>query len=85
MAEFLDFFEKMPAWQKAAWVFVCLSAGWTLEGARPLFRFGYGKWSHARANFALLATALTINAAFTARASGASNGYPTTVSDCSIW
>lgn len=70
MTEFLDFFTHMPTWQKAAWVFVCLSAGWVLEGARPLFRFGYDKWSHARVNFVLLVTTLAINTAFTAASIG---------------
>lgn len=66
MTEFLGLFELMPTWQKAGWVFICLSAGWTLENARPLVRFGYDKWSHARVNFVLLATTLAINTGFTA-------------------
>ena len=70
MNAFLDFFEHMPTWQKAGWVFVCLSAGWILEGARPLVRFGYDKWSHARVNIVLLATTLAINTAFTAASVG---------------
>jgi sterol desaturase/sphingolipid hydroxylase (fatty acid hydroxylase superfamily) len=70
MTEFLNFFEDMPTWQKAAWVFMCLSAGWILESARPLVRFGYDKWSHARVNFVLLATTLAINTAFTAASVG---------------
>lgn len=67
---FLHFFEAMPAWQKALWILVCLSAGWWLESARPLFRFDYRKWAHARVNFVFLATTLAINTAFTVASLG---------------
>ena len=53
MTELLSFFENMPTWQKAAWVLICLSAGWTLEDAKPLVRLAYSKWSHARTSFVL--------------------------------
>ena len=65
MTAFLQFFEHMPTWQKALWILVCLSLSWSLENARPLFRFDYAKWAHARVNFVFLATTLAINTAFT--------------------
>ena len=70
MTEILKFFEEMPTWQKAAWIFLCLSVSWTLEDAKPLVRLAYKKWRHARANFVLLITTLAINSAFTVASVG---------------
>lgn len=64
MEEFLSFFELMPAWQKLAWIFFCLSINWILEAAAPLVRFGYRKWRHAGVNLVFLGTSLTINLIF---------------------
>ncbi len=64
MDEFLVFFEKMPAWQKAAWILACLSFAWILEGVRPLFSSGYRKWKHAGYNFIFLACVMVINSGF---------------------
>lgn len=65
MSDFLLFFELMPTWQKGAWILLCLSGGVVAETARPLFQFGYHKWSHARVNLVFLATTLAINTLFT--------------------
>ncbi|NIM02083.1 MAG: hypothetical protein GTO30_07785, partial [Acidobacteria bacterium] len=59
---FVDFFERMPTWQRLVWVGVCMSAGWLAEAGRPLFRFGYRKWAHARVNLTLFATVAAIGA-----------------------
>ena len=70
MESFLDFFEAMPVWQRAAWVFICLAFCWILEGNFPLFRFGIDKWRHARVNFVFLTTTMVINAIFGAATVG---------------
>ncbi len=58
------FFEHLPAWQKLAWIVICMSACWMLEGQYPLFRFQYQKWKHAKVNFVFLFTTLLINLGF---------------------
>ena len=70
MTTFLQFFEHMPTWQKATWILFCLSASWSVESVRPLVRFGYRRWFHARTNFVFLVTTLAINTAFTAASVG---------------
>lgn len=64
MENFLAFFETMESWQKLAWIFVCLSFTWVLEGAVPLISFGYKKWKHAGVNLVFLATSVLINLLF---------------------
>jgi sterol desaturase/sphingolipid hydroxylase (fatty acid hydroxylase superfamily) len=64
METFLQFFEQMPVWQRAAWVFICLSFCWVLEAAFPLFQFSYNKWRHIRVNLVFLSTTMMINALF---------------------
>ena len=56
MEGFVHFFEQMPTWQRLVWVAICLTAGWIAENNRPLFRFDYRKWSHARVNLVLFVT-----------------------------
>jgi sterol desaturase/sphingolipid hydroxylase (fatty acid hydroxylase superfamily) len=64
MQEFLTFFETMPTWHRALWVFICLSFCWVLEGNFPLFNLSYKKWKHAGVNFVFLGTTLIINTFF---------------------
>ncbi|MCU0357126.1 MAG: sterol desaturase family protein [Cyclobacteriaceae bacterium] len=64
MENFLSFFENMPTWQRAAWIVICLSVCWVLEGNMPLFRFNYKKWKHAGVNFVFLGTTMIINIFF---------------------
>ncbi|MEX1239713.1 MAG: sterol desaturase family protein [Cyclobacteriaceae bacterium] len=64
MESFLDFFEAMPAWQRAAWVFICLIFCWVLEGNFPLFRFPYNKLRHTGVNMVFLTTTMIINGLF---------------------
>ena len=64
MESFLNFFEMMPTWQRAAWVVICLMVCWILEGNFPLFSFSYNKWKHAKVNFVFLATTMIINSLF---------------------
>ena len=51
----------MPAWQKLAWIIICLTFTWSLEGLAPLVRFDYRKWQHAATNFIFLAVTIAIN------------------------
>lgn len=66
MESFLDFFEAMPLWQRAGWVFLCLAFCWLIEGVYPLFRFKINKWKHARVNLIFLSTTMMINGLFSA-------------------
>lgn len=64
MQEFLDFFETMPIWMKAGWVFFTLAFFWILEGYYKLFTSPYKKWKHAKTNLLLLLFVMIINAVF---------------------
>ncbi|MEM7085906.1 MAG: sterol desaturase family protein [Bacteroidota bacterium] len=64
MNEFLNFFETMPIWMKAGWVFFTLAIFWILEGYYHLFQLKYKKWRHAKANLILLFFVMIINAVF---------------------
>ena len=70
MEAFLSFFETMPSWQKLAWVFICLSISWVLEGAVPLISLNYKKWRHAGVNLIFFSTSLIINLLFTVATAG---------------
>jgi len=64
MENFLNFFETMPSEQKLAWIFICLSFNWILEGILPLFKSDYKKWKHAGVNILFLLSDLIINVLF---------------------
>lgn len=64
MEAVLSFVEQMPAWQKLAWIFICLSLSWIGEGIFPLMRFQYKKLKHIGINLIFLGTSLTINVLF---------------------
>ncbi|MDC8005112.1 sterol desaturase family protein [Aureisphaera galaxeae] len=64
MQEFLNFFETMPIWMKAGWVFLVLGFFWILEGHYSLFQLRYKKWKHAKVNLILLLFVMIINAVF---------------------
>ena len=64
MDAFLNFFEQMPDWYKLAWIMICLSVSWILEGNIPLSQFNYRKWRHAGVNLIFLSTSLLINVLF---------------------
>lgn len=64
MEPFLTFFETMPAWERLAWVVICLLIAWLMEAGIPLFRFRYRKWRHAMVNLALLGMVVVINLLF---------------------
>ena len=64
MEAFLDFFENLPTLYKLAWIFICLSISWLLEGGFPLFDFDYKKWKHAGVNLIFLSTSMIVNVLF---------------------
>ncbi len=64
MEEFLAFFENMPIWMKAGWIFVVMAFFWILEGYYNLFSLSYKKWRHAKVNLVLLLFVMVINAIF---------------------
>ncbi|RMB63225.1 fatty acid hydroxylase family protein [Dokdonia sinensis] len=72
MQSFLDFFEFMPVWQKALWIFGVLTFFWILEGyyafretsSEQVAQVEYNKWKHAKTNFAFLAFVMIINVVF---------------------
>lgn len=64
METFVDYFETMPAWQKLAWILICLSFNWIGEAIKPLFKFDYKKLKHIGVNLVFLASDLTINVLF---------------------
>ena len=64
MTSFLNFFETMPIWMKAGWVFFVLGIFWVLEGYYSLISLKYKKWKHAKVNLLLLLFVMIINAVF---------------------
>ncbi|OAB80258.1 sterol desaturase family protein [Cochleicola gelatinilyticus] len=64
MESFLRFFETMPIWMKAGWVFFVLALFWILEGYYSLIVTPYKKWKHAKVNLILLLFVMIINAFF---------------------
>jgi sterol desaturase/sphingolipid hydroxylase (fatty acid hydroxylase superfamily) len=64
MDSFLLFFEEMPVWMKAAWIFFVLGVFWIAEGYYAQTYFNYKKWKHARVNGSLLAMVMIINVGF---------------------
>ncbi|MGJ8665329.1 MAG: sterol desaturase family protein [Patiriisocius sp.] len=64
MDSFLNFFETMPIWLKAGWVFFVLAVFWILEGYYSLATKPYKKWRHAKTNLFLLFFVMLINAVF---------------------
>ena len=64
MNSFLTFFETMPVWMKAGWVFFVLTIFWILEGYYKLVFTKYNKWRHAKTNLILLAFVMLINVVF---------------------
>jgi sterol desaturase/sphingolipid hydroxylase (fatty acid hydroxylase superfamily) len=64
MQAFLDFFEYMPVWMKAGWIFLVLAGFWILEGNYSFIRFKYRKWKHAKVNLIFLLFVMIINVVF---------------------
>jgi len=64
MENFVQFFAELSSLQKFAWIVICMSTFWILEGAFPLAQHQYQKWKHAKVNLVLLSTTILINVLF---------------------
>ncbi len=64
MSGFLDFFEFMPVWQKAATVAITLGACFLLERWVPLFQLNYNKVNHGIINLFFFLGISVINIGF---------------------
>ena len=64
LSNVIDFFENLTSIQKFIWIVGCMSVFWILEGAYPLSKKAYNKWSHSKVNLILLVTTIIINLAF---------------------
>lgn len=61
MEGILHYFESIPSSHRSMILVLGISLFWLLEGAVPLFRFSYKKWSHAVPNFFFTFTTIAIN------------------------
>lgn len=61
MEGILHYFESIPSSHRSMILVLGISLFWLLEGAVPLFRFSYKKWSHAVPNFFFTFTTIVIN------------------------
>ena len=64
MNSLLNFFETIPVWMKAGWIFFVLTIFWIFEGYYKLVFTKYNKWRHAKTNLILLAFVMLINVIF---------------------
>ena len=64
MSGFLDFFEFMPVWQKAATVAATLGVCFLLERWVPLFQLNYNKVNHGIINLFFFLGISVINVGF---------------------
>ncbi len=64
MTDFLQFFETMPIWMKAGWVFFVLAIFWIAEGYYSFIKEPYKKWKHAKTNLVLLLFVMIINTVY---------------------
>lgn len=61
MQSFVDYFEHIPSAHRSAILVGGITLFWLIEGAFPLFRFGYNKWKHAGINIFFTLTTIVIN------------------------
>ncbi len=61
MQTFVDYFEHIPSAHRSAILVGGITLFWLIEGAFPLFRFGYNKWKHAGINIFFTITTIVIN------------------------
>ena len=61
MQTFVDYFEHIPSSHRSAILVGGITLFWLIEGAFPLFRFGYNKWKHAGINIFFTLTTIIIN------------------------
>lgn len=56
-----DYFEHIPSTHRSAILVGGILFFWLLEGAWPLFHFGYNKWKHAGVNIFFTITTILVN------------------------
>ncbi|NNE04071.1 MAG: sterol desaturase family protein, partial [Eudoraea sp.] len=61
METIINYFETIPSSHRSVLLVLGITIFWLLEGAVPLFRFGYKKWRHAIPNFFFTLTTIIIN------------------------
>ena len=61
MQAFVDYFEHISSAHRSAILVGGITLFWLIEGAFPLFRFGYNKWQHAGINIFFTITSIVIN------------------------
>jgi len=61
MEQLIDYFETIPSLHRSLILVGGLTFFWFLEGALPLFQFGYNKWKHALPNLFFTLTTILIN------------------------
>ncbi len=64
MNEFLEYFEHLPTWFKAAWIILFIGVFWTLEGYYSFYKRPKSKLKHAKTNMFLLVIVVCINSLF---------------------
>ncbi len=57
----VDYFSSIPSSHRALILAGGIAFFWILESARPLFRFDYKKWHHARINIFFTLTTIIVN------------------------
>jgi len=60
----ITYFDTIPSSHRALIMAGGITFFWFIEGAVPLFRFRYQKWSHAGLNLFFTLTTIVINFAF---------------------
>lgn len=61
MQTIIDYFEHIPSAHRSAILVGGIMFFWLIEGAWPLFRFGYNKWKHAGTNIFFTLTTVLVN------------------------
>lgn len=61
MEALLNYFETIPSLHRSLILVGGITFFWLLEGALPLFKFGYKKWRHAVPNLFFTLTTLIVN------------------------
>ncbi len=61
MQTIINYFETIPSLHRSLILVGGITFFWVLEGAVPLFRFGYKKWRHALPNLFFTLTTIIVN------------------------
>ena len=64
LQQIIDYFQTIPSLHRALIVAGGITIFWIIEGAIPLFKFGYHKWKHAGLNIFFTVTTILVNFSF---------------------